>query len=471
MLKPRYLERLPASMIELYSQVEQDILADMARWISTYDYWIPAADHQYRKLIEMGNFHSMVMRALSSRTGKTQDELERLMDEACARAMTFDVAIYRAHGLDPPPLAASPALQRILKTGLDRTNGLFRNLTGQTAGAAASQFGMALDRAYLQISSGAFDSRAAVRMAIKDLARQGVDAVRYPSGRTDSIEVAVRRAVVTGVNQTALKMQERLADEMGCDLVEVTAHAGARPEHAAWQGQVYSRSGASAKYPDFVGTTGYGTGAGLGGWNCRHSFFPYFEGSPRAYTPEMLRAYDEKRYHHNGRAMTAYEAGQRQRYIERQIRRWKRENIAMQAAGQDTRESAAKIKQWQDTQKDFLRQTGLKRQSDREQVAKIVNRAIINARRGKMHTGIQFFAVPSFENQRDAALQKSIRSFVARIEEHQQKIADPAAYVPDWTEYAENRKEGLIRHWEKEIKTFTVQLEAAQKEAERRGII
>lgn len=207
------------------------------------------------------------------------------------------------------------------------------------------------------------------RRAVKALAKQGVGAIRYPSGKIDTLEVAVRRAVVTGVNQTTLKMQWQLAGEMSCDLVEVTAHAGARPAHAAWQGGIYSRSGQSAKYPDFVFSTGYGSGAGLGGWNCRHSFFPYFEGSPRAYSPEMLEEYARKTRKYNGKALTEYEATQQQRHIERQIRRWKREHAAMQAAGQDTSEAAAKIRKWQGAQRDFLRQTGLKRQSDREQIA------------------------------------------------------------------------------------------------------
>ena len=77
-------------------------------------------------------------------------------------------------------------------------------------------------------------------------------AITYPSGHVDSLEVAVRRATITGVNQTCLKVQEARADELGVDLVETTAHAGARPSHAEWQGQIFSRSGKSSKYPDFV---------------------------------------------------------------------------------------------------------------------------------------------------------------------------------------------------------------------------
>ena len=187
-------------------------------------------------------------------------------------------------------------------------------------------------------------------MAIKELSSKGIESITYPSGHVDHLDVAVRRAVLTGINQTALKLQEARADEMGCDLVEVTAHAGARTgigiaNHAGWQGKIYSRSGTHSKYPDFQEKTGYGSGAGLGGWNCRHSFFPFFEGiSEPAYTEKELEELNAPKYEYNGQKLTEYEATQRQRYIERQIRRWKRENAALKAAGLDTTESAAKLK-------------------------------------------------------------------------------------------------------------------------------
>jgi hypothetical protein len=370
MLKPKYLEKLPDIMVELYSQAEMDILADMARRISTYDYFIPAAQWQYKKLIEMGNYHSNVLKILSTLTGKTTEEIRGLMQEAGQKALKFDDSIYRKAGLDPPPLPASPALQSVLATGVEKTNGLFQNLTRTTANTSSKQFENALDQAYMQITSGAFDHNTAIRNAIKSLAENGIASVEYPTGRVEYIETAVRRATLTGINQTALKLQDARADEMGSDLVETTAHAGARPSHAEWQGKVFSRSGTHRKYPDFVKSTGYGTGPGLGGWNCRHSYFPFFEGLSRAaYDRKELAEMNAKNIEYNGEKLTEYEASQRQRHIERRLRRWKREYVAMEAAGLPTEEAAAKITQWQHVQRDFLDQTGLKRQADREKVA------------------------------------------------------------------------------------------------------
>lgn len=374
MLKPEYLQRVPDGMIQLYAQAEMDILENMAVRIAHYGYWIPAVEHQAKMLEEAGMVREEILARLKTLTGRTDRELRRLMQEAGGVSLKSDDAVYRRQGLNPPPVSASEDLQKVLQAGYEKTSGTFRNLTRTTARTAAHQFAQALDRAYMQITFGGMDYNTAIRSTIKQLSAEGVGAIRYPTGRTDTIETAVRRAVVTGVNQTALRLQDARADEMGADLVEVSAHAGARPSHAEWQGGIYSRSGKSIKYPDFVKTTGYGTGAGLGGWNCSHSFRPWFEGMSRTYDKALLKEYQAKDYEYNGVRMTEYEALQEQRKIERSIRRWKREQNALRAAGLDSGEASAKIAEWNRRQKDFLEQTGLKADGTRVAVGKTVEK-------------------------------------------------------------------------------------------------
>lgn len=165
----------------------------------------------------------------------------------------------------------------------------------------------------------------AIYNAVSELASQGIKAVTYPSGHTDWADVAVRRAVMTGISQTAGQMQLDLAAEMDCDLVEVTAHMGARPSHALWQGKVYSISGKSKKYPKLSTATGYGTGDGLKGWNCRHDFYPFFEGiSERANLPVDISENNEQ-----------YALSQKQRAMERSIRASKRRLAAFDGAVQE----------------------------------------------------------------------------------------------------------------------------------------
>lgn len=369
MLKPEYLADMPEAVIELYSQAEQDILANMAERIAKYDYYIPAAQHQHQKLRAMGMTQSEIQKALGKILNKSGKEVKSIMQHAVDTALSEDAKIYAKAGMAPKfDSMQNEAIKQIVSAGMQQTGGLFKNLTRTTANTAAKQFEDALDRAWLQISTGAFDYNTAIRNAIKEITKKGVGTITYTSGHTDSLEVAVRRAVVTGINQTAAKSSLALMDDLGVDLVEVTAHAGARPSHQEWQGQVFCRKGKHPKYKDFEEATGYGTGDGLCGWNCRHSFYPYIEGASRTYSKELLEEYNARKYTYNGKKLTEYDATQQQRYIERQIRRWKREARAMAAAEQPTDEAKAKAAVWQARQRDFIQQTGLKRDYAREQV-------------------------------------------------------------------------------------------------------
>lgn len=354
MLAPEYLRTLPEPILKLWRESELTILKDMARRISTFDDFIPAAMYQNERLLASGRTQEEILAVLSKAARRSEAELRRMMIEAGSRCLRDDVEVYKAAGLTPPAIQESKELTAILNDGYKATAQTMKNLTRTTARTATRQFEDVLDRAWLQVSSGAFDANTAVRQAVKCLSEQGIEAIRYPSGHMDTVETAVRRAIVTGVNQTAARLQEQLADELDCDLVEISAHAGARPEHAAWQGKIYSRSGRSEKYPDFRSSTGYGTGAGLCGWNCRHTFSVYIEGSPRVWTDEKLSGLNAPRYEYNGEQLTEYEAQQKERSFDRQIHRWRREEAAMDAAGLDTSEASRKVKEWTAKKRDFL---------------------------------------------------------------------------------------------------------------------
>ena len=200
---------------------------------------------------------------------------------------------------------------------MTKTNGLFSNFTMTTANSAGQIYSRILDRAYMQVTSGAFTFDQALRMAVSDLARNSIEKLTYESGSVSSAESAARRSLMTGLNQTTAQLQLMRADEADCDLIEVTAHLGARPSHAVWQGMVYSRNGSSSRYRNFYEATGYGTGEGLCGWNCYHSFFPFFEGLSR-------RTFSKKISGGGKTNEQVYEESQRQRTLERAIRASKR---------------------------------------------------------------------------------------------------------------------------------------------------
>ena len=229
----------------------------------------------------------------------------------------------------------------------------------------------------------------------------------YGPGHTDTLEVAARRAVLTGVNQTGAKLQVARADEMGVEFFETTAHGGARPSHAEWQGRQFHRGGAvdymGRHYPDFEAATGYGTGAGLCGWNCRHTFFAIFPelGAPPAWTQESLEALNARDIEYNGGKYTRYEISQMQRARERTVRKYKRRYLAEDAAGADTTASAVKLRQARQELADFISVTGGRVDSARTSVAGF----------GRSESSKAAWAAKGYEKQqKDAIIIENLRT-------------------------------------------------------------
>lgn len=358
MLSAEQLDKLPASALALWQQVEEDILCDMARRIAKTGLLTETAGWQARRLEAMRLFRRDVVRRLAQTLGRSEAEVRAMLTAAGTQTLASDDAVYRAAGLSPAAPNDSPDLLNLLTSGAKQTNGSLANITATTADTATAQLGRTLDRAWLQVSSGAFDYQTATRRAVAEIAARGLEAVAYDTGHVDTLEVAVRRALLTGVNQTAAKLQIARMDELDCDLVETTAHAGARPEHAAWQGQVFSRSGRHPRYPSLVAVTGYGTGPGLCGWNCRHQMHPFFEGiSEPLYTPERLAKLDAREIEYQGKLYTRYEISQMQRNLERRVRKWKRRFSVEEAAGLDSTKSALRLSTARDALRQFAAET------------------------------------------------------------------------------------------------------------------
>lgn len=373
MLTADQFDELLKPISTLLESYQQSVLNDISRRLSKMKMTGTAA-WQVNRLNESGMLFEDIMEKLSGLTGQSEEALTVAFEEAGATSIKYDDAIYRAAGLNPVPLNLSPAMLRVLDAGIRKTNNTLQNLTLSTAMYGQEAFINAADLAYMQVTTGAFSYDQAIRQAIKDVAEKGLSTINYASGRVDQLDVAVRRAVLTGVAQTTGEVQMARMDELGIDLVEVSAHAGARTgvgiaNHAAWQGKVYSRSGARGKYKDFVTETGYGSGAGLAGWNCRHSFYPFIEGfSQRKYTQKELDEINNKTVELNGKEISQYEASQIQRSLERNIRKYKRQASALESAGLDNTAELSNIRKYQAELRTFVKETKLYRQPAREQI-------------------------------------------------------------------------------------------------------
>lgn len=337
MLTPEYLDVCTDDLVNLYRQLDESIVQILAARIARTNFVGDSSKWQAEILQQSGMTYDEVIAEIAKHTGQSEDELKTMFEAAGVETIAADNEIYEMAGLTTTGLKQSAVMTQMLKAGLAKTGGSLKNLTLTTANTAQTAYIESCNLAYMQISSGAMSYNDAVRMAVKNAASQGTT-VLYPSGHKDQLDVAVRRAALTGVNQTTAQIQLANATDMGCNLVEVTAHIGARPSHAEWQGGIYMINGSSREYRNLAEATGYGTGDGLCGWNCRHNFYPYFEGiDVRAYKSSDLNSLKNDGY---------YELEQKQRALERQVRATRRElagyDAAMKAAKTDAERAAIK---------------------------------------------------------------------------------------------------------------------------------
>lgn len=229
------------------------------------------------------------------------------------------------------------------------------------AASAEREWYAATAEAVLRVEGG--DSpRRAIEDTVPRLSKLGITTIDYKSGVSTSVDAALRRHLVTQANQARNDVLWRRMDEWGCDLVYTTAHYGARPTHAVWQGKVFSRSGRSAKYPPLVDATGYGTAAGLCGVNCRHRMVPYVEGASTL--PDTDYSEQERLTGMTGGEY--YVATQAQRRMEAAIRATKREVSVGEAAGVDMTAGRVRLGELQSKLRAHCREHHLRRDYGRE---------------------------------------------------------------------------------------------------------
>lgn len=325
MLEPEYLLRVTegaeAIAEELHGEIISRIVERIIRRLDRKENYILTAQDKWQleSLTESGYLLEDIQALIASRTKLQQREVKEAMEEAGVRALSFDDAIYQAAGISTKALTQSPHLVRLMERAYKATLGEWENFTRTTATASQQAFISACDKAYNLVTTGAMSYTQAVREAVNDIVEEGV-VIHYPSGHTDTIETATLRAVRTGVSQATAEVSLARMDELNWDIVLVSSHMGARPEHHLWQGKFYSRSGKDKRFPDFVSSTGYGTVTGLCGANCRHSFGPG-DGVNNPY--EQYDSEENRK---------AYEIQQRQRLLERRIRKTKREVMGLKTA-------------------------------------------------------------------------------------------------------------------------------------------
>lgn len=348
MLTPEQIGEIPVRLEKLTQAFEETILEDISRRIAKTGTITDTAEYQIIRLKEMGYANEFLEKAIADYTKQSDKAIKQMFFDVGQASDEFYSEVYKKSGVPFIPLADNAYMQQLISAAVAQTKGELTNWT-QSMGFSVIENGervfkpiakvyqSTLDLAQMQVANGVFDYNTAVRNAVKTLTDSGLRYVDYATGWVNHADVAARRAVLTGVSQMTAKISEQVMSDLDTDIVEVTAHAGARPDHAAWQGKWYSFSGASKKYPSLVTATKYGEGSGLCGWNCRHSYYPVILGiSQPAYTQDELDNIDPPPIEYNGKKYDYYQCTQNQRQMETAMRKTKREIIG--ANGSDDKD-------------------------------------------------------------------------------------------------------------------------------------
>lgn len=378
MFTPTEIEALPSAMEQLYRSLQLNIMSDLTERLKANGEEITsAADWQINRLYELSVSKDEIDSLIQSTLNVSDDEIDRIYDEVVKSGYARNEELYADKGKEYIPYAENKQLQQLVKAVKNQTKSEYRNITGSLGFAVrnadntlsftplADFYQRTLDNGLMQIASGAVDYNTVLKRAVKTMTDSGLRTVDYASGWSNRVDVAARRALMTGFNQVVAKVNEDNAEQLGTEYFEVSYHRGARPTHQVWQGRVYSKK-------ELETVCGLGTVTGLCGANCYHSYSPFIKGVDKpTYSDEELDRMNEEENtpkEYNGRQYTAYEAQQRQRQLETAMRadRQKIELLTQGGADYDTI-TGAKVRyfQRQDEYVKFSKSMGLPEQWER----------------------------------------------------------------------------------------------------------
>lgn len=331
MLTADEIESLPIGLEKQFRQLEKRIMRDIIRRLKNAEEITRTADWQIYRASELGKAADDIKKEITEALGASEDEVNRIYTDAAKTDWTRSKKLYKSVGQAAIAYKDNEPLKQLVVAIKKQTADELKNIT-RTLGVATANKGKIktvslteyytdmLDAAVLDISSGAFDYNTVLQHTVTQLANSGIRTINYDSvskrPTSARIDVAARRAVMTGIGQLTAQVSEDNANALGTDMYEVSAHSCCRPEHVEWQGGWYTMA-------QLKSVCGYGKVDGLKGANCGHDFYPVIPGvSEPSYTPEELKqmkADEAEKHEYKGKEYTKYEASQKQRRLERTI--------------------------------------------------------------------------------------------------------------------------------------------------------
>ena len=368
MLTPEFLDSIEFNdVVMLYNKLNIEITADIIRRVSKMQEITNTTKNQLEVLLQTSGTEvfNEALEKTSSLTAETKKALKSLFKEVAKENIQGYKELFEYRN---KPFKLSELQYKILNQGLQETSNTLKNLTKTIAFQSQRMYVDIVDEAYMEVVSGAFDYQSAINKACQKLADKGIT-LKDRLGRDVQLEVAVRRNVLSGIHNTANKINRDIEKNLGCNGYEVTAHIGARPTHAEAQGQQYALYEEDAlKYH-------------IGLWkdvehlweeyNCRHTYFGIILGvSEPVYTNKELKEYKNATLKYNGKEMSYYDATQKQRTIENNIRKTKRSIQTLEKENKDTTTQKDSLRKLQKQLTSFCNETGLKKDYGRIRITK-----------------------------------------------------------------------------------------------------
>ena len=348
-MTPNEIEYIPRKLTRIFRGLQLDVLNDLVKRIAKNREITSTSDWEITRLYELGTAKEVIKRTIQRALKLSAAEIDRIYSDVLSEEYVRYEPVYKKLGKSFVPFKENKQLQQLICGVKKQTKGELKNIT-QSLGFAVKQldgsvvyqplskgYQQILDEAMMSLTTGVYDYNTVIKKAVIDLSNSGLRSVEYMTEQPDGVvtihsnrvDVAARRALMTGFNQVIGKINEENAEKLGATHFEVTWHRGARLTHQPWQGRVYTKD-------QLVTVCGYGDVAGLKGANCRHDFHPFFpEIDKRLYTDEQLdkmNAEENTPREFKGKEYTVYQATQRQRQLESRMR-IKREEIALLESG------------------------------------------------------------------------------------------------------------------------------------------
>ncbi len=358
------LEALSMAFDGQMKQLQQDIMSDLIRRLAINGEITRAADWQINRLYELGASKEKIERFIQKSLKLTDDEMTELYKNAIESGYARNEGIYKKTGAEFIPFEENTLLQQQIAAVGRQTAEEMRNIS-QSLGFAvrnpdgtlsfkpiAEYYQDTLDNAINGIASGVFDYNTVIKKIVKEMTNSGLRTVDYASGWSNRVDVAARRAVMTGMAQLTGKVNEMNAEKLGTDTFEVSWHSGARPSHQEWQGKWYTGE-------ELVSVCGLGTVTGLNGANCYHDYYPVVPGvSEPTYTAEELEELNRKEntpVTYEGKQYTKYEALQRQRKLETAMRAQRQKIKLLETGNADEDDIIAARCRYRGTSQEYTR--------------------------------------------------------------------------------------------------------------------